>query len=138
MTQDRDRWIWGWSTHGRADLPLQLQAAPDLTNEFENNRCPYNRLAREAMANTEAENRRANGEGSWMVTMDRPFPELRPKNDNAKHVLRASFNQRWKQEQARAESKGMDAFDRINQQKAQREALQHTEQGQQRSMGLER
>lgn len=42
---------------------------------------------------------------STMVTKDQPQPQPRPSPDMAYEVDRASFDQRWKVEQARAERK---------------------------------
>ena len=42
---------------------------------------------------------------STMVTKDQPQPQPRPSPDMAHEVDRAAFDQRWKDEQARAERK---------------------------------
>lgn len=51
------------------------------------------------------DDKQPSGRLSSMVEADKPRPQPRPSPDIAQEVDRASFDQRWKDEQARAERK---------------------------------
>lgn len=74
-----------------------LRAAHPLFNRV----CdPMRAVQMKDMEKAEAKRREETGRGSEMVRLHRPFPDLRPKNDNTQ--LRASFNQAWLREQRAA------------------------------------
>lgn len=97
-SRDKSR---SWSSQGRDDLTGPLREVKSPYVEFDNASNPQRKAERADMERTEAERRREQGEGSQMVKLSKPFPELKPKN--ATPVLRQSFNQNWLAEQRRAE-----------------------------------
>ncbi|CAA0099560.1 Uncharacterised protein [Halioglobus japonicus] len=84
----------------RRDTPASLQSQSPVQPAFEQVRDPLIRAQHKAMEKTEAQRRGESGRGSTMVKLDKPFPELRPKNDNSQ--IRPAFNQAWLQEQRAA------------------------------------
>lgn len=93
----------GWSAQGRDGLPSSLNQATSPRQPFEHARDPYLKNYQAHMQKSEKERRDSVGNGSLMVQMDKPFPELKPSNQNAKGALRQSFNQRWEAEISRAQ-----------------------------------
>lgn len=84
----------------RRDTPASLRAQAPLQPPFDHARDPLISAQRKAMEQTEAQRRGESGRGSTMVKLDKPFPDLRPKNDNSQ--IRPAFNQAWLREQRAA------------------------------------
>ena len=87
-------------------------------------------LQLKAMEKTEAQRRgesERGGRSSNMVKLDKPFPELRPANENA--PIRESFNRAWLREQREAR---MAEYERQREQQAieQRREMENREQTQ--------
>ena len=92
-----------WNSQGRAGLPDKLSSVEGPWLEFDNARDPFRRIQREDMKKTEAQRRGETGGGSQMVKQDRPFPELKPRNDN--QPARDVFNQKWRAENQNAKQR---------------------------------
>lgn len=112
----------GWSSQGRDGLPDRLRRVERMRMEFEGARDPSLKAQRAAMGKSEAKRREEQGEGSQMVKLHKPFPDLRPKTHAAQQGIRQSFNNHWHAEQNRAAKRQdhNDAFDRIDQSNAER------------------
>ena len=85
------------------DRPDSFAQAPPNRREFDHARDRYVSLQLKAMEKTEAQRRgesERSGRGSEMVKMDKPFPELRPANEQA--PIRQAFNRAWLREQREA------------------------------------
>lgn len=68
--------------------------------EFKCARDPLYRKQLEAMQKTEKQRREESGRSSLMVKLDKPFPELKPKNELG--PLREKFNTAWAKERREA------------------------------------
>lgn len=84
----------------RKDAPVSLRELRALRVPFDHARDPYISAQLKAMEKTEAQRREEGGRGSMMVKRHRPFPELRPRNED--RPIRAAFNQAWFREQRAA------------------------------------
>ena len=122
----------GVSSQGRDGLPERLRNRESPHTEFTDTSDPFGRIEREAMRKTESQRRGEQGHGSLMVKLDRPFPQLKPKN--ARSVIRAHFNRRWDHEIERAQreppiaqtqARAPDAFDAVDAAKRQRRIEAH-------------
>lgn len=89
------------------------QSAPDSFREVSSTRSVFDRVRDpliakqlEALKKTESQRRGKQGEGSQMVKLHKPFPELRPRSEMA--PKRDAFNRAWRDEQRRARPKGFD------------------------------
>ncbi len=85
------------------DVPDSFGQVPPNRREFDHARDPYISKQLKAMEKTEAQRRgesERSGRGSEMVKMDKPFPELRPANEQA--PIRQAFNRAWLREQREA------------------------------------
>ena len=91
----------------RRDMPQSLRRVPGIEREFDHARDPLISVQLKDMERTEAERRKAQGQGSSMVRSDRPFPELRPRQEHG--PKRAAFDQAWLKEQRAAVLTRMDA-----------------------------
>lgn len=118
----------GISSQGREGLPDTLRYQQSPHREFVDASDPFACIEREALQKTESQRRGEQHQGSLMVKMDKPFPQLKPKNDHS--VIRESFNRRWNKEVARAQrehpiaqtqGRAPDAFDVIEQVKTQQQ-----------------
>ena len=81
-------------------IPASLRGWRALRAGFDHARDPFISAKLKAMEKTESQRREEAGSGSGMVKMQRPFPDLRPKQEQG--PLRASFNQAWLREQRAA------------------------------------
>ena len=85
------------------DSPATFRQVPSHRQAFDHARDPYTSMQLKDMGKTETQRRgdseRA-GHGSEMVKKSKPFPELRPANENA--PIRESFNRAWLREQREA------------------------------------
>lgn len=112
------------------DIPDTFHQAPPNRREFDHARDPYISMQLKDMEKTESQRRgesERNGRGSEMVKLDKPFPELRPANENA--PIRESFNCAWLREQREAR---MAEYERQREQQAieQRREMENREQTQ--------
>lgn len=85
------------------DTPDSFREAPPNRREFDHARDRYVSLQLKAMEKTEAQRRgesERGGRSSNMVKLDKPFPELRPANEQA--PIRQAFNRAWLREQREA------------------------------------
>lgn len=85
------------------DVPDSFHEAPPNRREFDHARDRYVSLQLKAMEQTEAQRRgesEHSGRGSNMVKLNKPFPELRPANEQA--PIRQAFNRAWLREQREA------------------------------------
>ncbi len=85
------------------DIPDSFREVPPNRREFDHARDHYISLQLKAMEKTEAQRRgesEHSGRGSDMVKLDKPFPELRPANEQA--PIRQAFNRAWLREQREA------------------------------------
>ena len=85
------------------DMPATFRRAPSQRQAFDHARDPYVSMQLRDMEKTEAQRRgesERSGRDSEMVKLDKPFPELRPANENA--PVRESFNRAWLREQREA------------------------------------
>ena len=80
----------------RADAPLRLQRQRVLREAFDHARDPLISAQHRAMEQTESQRRGASERGSSMVGTDRPYPELRPKQEPG--PKRAAFDRAWLRE----------------------------------------
>lgn len=84
-------------------MPDSFREAPPNRREFDHARDRYISLQLKAMEQTEAQRRgesERSGRGSEMVKLSKPFPELRPKLEQA--PIRSAFNCAWLREQREA------------------------------------
>lgn len=79
----------------RGGMPESLRKAGPVRRPFNHARDPWLRKQLEAEKKTEAQ-RRGDGDGSKMVKLHKPFPELKPKNNLTQ--IRETFNKSWMQE----------------------------------------
>ncbi len=106
------------------DMPATFRRAPSQRQAFDYARDPYVSMQLKDMEKTEAQRRgenERNGRGSEMVKLDKPFPELRPVNENA--PIRESFNRAWLREQREAR---LDEYERQREQQREIEHSQKT------------
>lgn len=127
------------SSQGREGLPGSLRDAESPIRAFDDARDPSLKRQRQNIEKTEIQRRDAIGGGSQMVKMDKPFPELKPRNDNA--VIQKSFNEHWNAEieraqrehpkaQTQAQARKPDVFDAIDKrhsERGERDALENNQ-----------
>lgn len=89
----------------REQMPESLRRAGSTRRPFDDARDPWLRKQREAERKTETQ-RRETGDGSEMIKLHKPFPELRPKHERA--PIRESFNRAWLREENAARMKQYD------------------------------
>ncbi len=77
-------------------MPDSFRHAPHNRSQFDHARDPLIALQLRAMQKTESQRREDTGRDSEMITLHKPFPELRPKNENG--PLRDTFNRAWMRE----------------------------------------
>ncbi|MEZ5813852.1 MAG: hypothetical protein R3E13_03905 [Alphaproteobacteria bacterium] len=85
------------------DMPDSFREAPPNRREFDHARDRYISLQLKAMEQTEAQRRgesERSGRSSEMVKLSKPFPELRPRLEQA--PIRQAFNRAWLREQREA------------------------------------
>ncbi|GJL72933.1 MAG: hypothetical protein NMNS01_21320 [Nitrosomonas sp.] len=85
------------------DTPATFHQVPSQRQAFDHARDPYVSMQLKDMEKTEAQRRgesERSAHGSEMVKQSKPFPELRPANENA--PIRESFNRAWLREQRAA------------------------------------
>jgi len=85
------------------DMPDRFREAPPNRQEFDHARDRYISLQLKAMEQTEAQRRgesERSGRSSEMVKLSKPFPELRPRLEQA--PIRQAFNRAWLREQREA------------------------------------
>lgn len=80
--------------------PISLRNHKPTSLFFNDQADPLHKKQRKALQQTESQRREAMDEGSLMVKLHKPLPELKP--NNAHRVLRKSFNQDWIKEHRRA------------------------------------
>jgi len=100
------------SSQGREGLPNSLHNAESPRTAFDDARDIFLRIQRRDMERTEAERREAMGGGSQMVKKDKPFPDLRPKNDHGQ--VKDAFDRKWRSEQLRARPQQSKAPEQAN------------------------
>jgi hypothetical protein len=91
------------------DTPATFRRAPPHRQAFDHASDPYVGMQLKDMEKTEAQRRgesERSGRDSEMVKLDKPFPELRPANENA--PIRESFNRAWLREQREARLADLD------------------------------
>lgn len=122
------------SSQGREGLPDSLRDTESPIRAFDDARDPSLKRQRQNMEKTEKQRRDAIGGGSQMVKMDKPFPQLKPRNDNA--VIQKSFNGHWNAEIKRAQPKAQeqtrkpdvfDAIDKRHYERGERDALENNQ-----------
>ncbi len=84
----------------RAQAPQSLRLTQSIGEPFDYARDPLIRKQLEDERRTESQRRESQGRESQMVKLHRPFPELRPKQEQG--PLRAAFNASWLKEQRSA------------------------------------
>ena len=84
----------------RRGVPVSLQGVNSARLSFDHARDPLISAQLKSMAQSEA-SRQEDGNGSRMVKLHRPFPELRPKHDISQ--IRKSYNQQYLSEHRRAQ-----------------------------------
>jgi len=87
--------------------PKAQSTAPEIRNEFDQNRDPYIALQKADLNKSEAERRReasarTERRDSFMVARDQPKPTLRPGTHMAYGPDRAAFDQRWESQRQAA------------------------------------
>jgi hypothetical protein len=80
----------------RDDMPLSLRGVNSVRISFDHARDPLISKQLKSLSQTETKNRE-DGDGSRMVKLHKPFPDLRPKHDISQ--IRKSFNQQLISEQ---------------------------------------
>lgn len=80
--------------------PVSLKKLQPLREPFDQTRDPLYKKQLEALEKTEAQRREETETGSQMVKLHKPFPDLRPRNDQSQ--IRRTFNQAWLREHRRA------------------------------------
>ncbi len=79
----------------RGGMPDGLRKAEPVRRPFDHARDPW--LSKQLDAERQSETqRRESGDGSSMVKLQKPFPELKPKHDLTQ--VRKTFNQQWMRE----------------------------------------
>ena len=93
-------------SHAGRDSELSQRAPVSLRNlkpanlNFNDSADPLRKKERDALKQSETQRREAMDQGSLMVKLQKPFPDLKPRN--ADKILRQSFNQDWIKEHQRA------------------------------------
>ena len=90
----------------RQGVPSRLQNAGHARHDFDHARDPFISAQRKDLEKAESK-RREEGDGSKMVKLHRPFPELRPRHDLSQ--IRGNFNKNWLSEYRRAQMKQFEA-----------------------------
>lgn len=103
----------------RIQTPVSLRRLRALRIPFDHARDPSISAQLKALEKTESQRREEQGQGSKMVKLHKPFPELKPKEEGT--PLRASFNRAWLSEQRAA------MLERFKAERAHR--AQHEERG---------
>lgn len=80
--------------------PVSLREVKPASLFFNDQADPLHKAQRKALQQSESERREAMSQGSLMVKLHKPFPELKP--HYAHSVLKASFNQSWLKERKRS------------------------------------
>ncbi len=93
----------------RQSVPSRLQQADHLRHNFEHARDPYISSQLKDLEKSESK-RRQEGDGSRMVKLHKPFPELKPKHDRP--PIREAFNKNWLSEHRRNQIKQFEAEER--------------------------
>ena len=86
----------------RQDVPSHLQNAGHVRPGFDRARDPLINAQLKDLKKTEGK-RREDGDGSKMIKLHKPFPELRPKRDLSQ--IRETFNKNWLSEHRRTQMK---------------------------------
>ena len=84
----------------RKGMPISLREMRALRSSFDYNRSPYTARQLRDSGKTEAQRREERAQGSTMVKLHHPFPELRPKRQQG--PIRESFNKAWLKERRSA------------------------------------
>jgi hypothetical protein len=90
----------------RQGMPASLRNVENVRFSFDQARDPFIAAQLQGLGQTEAQ-RRDEGEGSDMVKLHKPFPELRHKHDLSQ--IRKSFNQQYLSEHRHAGIKALEA-----------------------------
>lgn len=90
----------------RQGVPSRLQNAGHARHNFDHARDPFISAQRKDLEKAEGQ-RREEGDGSKMVKLYKPFPELRPKHDLSQ--IRGNFNKSWLSEYRSAQMKQFEA-----------------------------
>jgi len=120
------------------DIPASFRKAPLQRREFDHARDPYFSRQLKDLERTEAQRRgegERSGRGSQMVKLDKPFPELHPKFEQA--PLRETFNRAWVREQRSARLADLDR-QREQQQEAEQTEYAPQREREPRKRGWER
>lgn len=91
------------------DVPSHLQNVGNVRPSFDHVRDPLIKAQLNDLKKTEGK-RREDSDGSKMVKLHKPFPELRPKHDLSK--IRETFNKNWLSEDRRMQMKQFEAQER--------------------------
>lgn len=83
-----------------AHLPDALKNQAGVRHSFDHARDPLISQQLQDLDKTEHQRREEQGDGSQMVKLHKPFPELKPKHHQS--VMRSQFNQSWIKEQRSA------------------------------------
>lgn len=127
-----DKRFTGVSSQGREELPESLRKQGSLREPFSKASDPFALIDQETAQRSEGQRQGPLEKGSHMVSQSKPFPELRPQNDNG--VKRESFNARWdleveraqrEQPKAQTQTRKMDAFDAIEKFNSDRRNQEH-------------
>lgn len=90
----------------REAMPDSLRKAGSTKATFDHARDPW--LSKQLKAEQQSEaRRRETGDGSKMVKLHKPFPELRPKRERS--PIRQSFNRAWLREDREAQMRQLEA-----------------------------
>ena len=104
----------------RQGVPSRLQNAGHVRHDFDHARDPLIRVQLQDLEKAEGQ-RREEGDGSKMVKLHKPFPELRPKHDLSQ--IRGNFNKNWLSEYRSAQMKQFEAREQsLTAEKTQRQA----------------
>ena len=94
---------WWKDPRLRMQTPQSLRSAKGVSRTFDHARDPL--ISKQINDINKAEKQRREegerGKGSEMIKLHRPFPDLRPKNDNTQ--IKITFNQDWLREQRKAQ-----------------------------------
>ncbi|SEN41835.1 hypothetical protein [Nitrosomonas marina] len=119
------------------DTPDSFREAPPNRREFDHARDRYISLQLKAMEKTEAQRRgesERSGRSSEMVKLSKPFPELRPANEQA--PIRQAFNRAWLREQREARLAELEKQRQREQQNAvQEQAIEQSKKSMEREWG---
>lgn len=119
------------------DRPNSFGQAPPNRREFDHARDRYISLQLKAMEKTEAQRRgesERSGRSSNMVKLDKPFPELRPANEQA--PIRQAFNRAWLREQREARLAELERQrQRVQQDAVQEQAIEQSKKLMEREWG---